>query len=669
MPYFTTLIAFLWLLWGQLLSGQSLTATPSGKYAGPLTVNISGAGSGDSIFYTLDGRVPDTSGSLYQSPFQLDSTRVLRAQIFQNGWPVGPEIKRTWVISANHHFPVVSLIFEPASFFDTLSGIYTNYNQDWEAQAWFEFLENEIDSVVLSQPVRVEIQGGASTVQAQKSLQIKPLSGEWLNWPVFDTRPYNRYKRLVLRNSGQDWMVTQFRDAMVASLADDISPFDEHLQEPDLDLQASRPSVVYLNGQYWGIYNIRERMNEHYVEQHYDIDADDFDLVENYATAANGDSTAWFDLFTWALTHSCAVDSNFQYLKSQINYSNFLDYSVLNVITDNQDWPGNNNRRWREKPGGQWRWLCYDLDFTFGLAQPATGGWNTGDPSPNALARLLDSTNINLPNPDWATLFFRRFWEQPSFRYDFANRTADWLNTIFKKEQVVARIDAFEMLYAPEISHHYLRWWFGIYDEIWRQNVEKMRYFADKRPAFVQSHIRNVFPEKNSLLHLEFAVDPPGASAGSIQVNTLHWGDAFLPWTGQYFAGIPVPVKAIPEPGWVFKHWSTPQFFTGDSLLWIPEGGNYTITAVFEQEDTSGINTIQDEQWQVYPNPAHDKIWIKKAVASPGNKVPFTVSHILGGTIKTGMAGPGILELDCKNWPSGTYLVQLAGATIKVEKM
>lgn len=655
-----------------IIQAQGLSAPASGKYNSPLTIVLNGAQPGQSVFFTTNGEWPDTNAVPYTGPFTTDTTLVLRAMIWENGVPKGNILQRTYLLHTNHTFPVVSLIFNPADFFDPLTGIYTNFTQNWEAPAWFEFFENNPDTLAAAQPVRIEIQGGASAVQAQKSLQIKPLSGEWIEWPVFSDRPFNRYKRLVLRNSGQDWMVTQFRDAFVSSLVDDTGSFDGMLQNPDLDLQAARPSVVYLNGRYWGIYNIRERMNDHYVKQHYDLDDDELDVVENYANAITGDSLSWFSLFTWMQNNFCAVDSNYQKLLKQIDYQNFLDYSVLNTIIDNQDWPGNNNRRWRERSAdGKWRWLCYDLDFSFGLGQPATGGWNNGDPTPNALARLLDSSSIIAPNPDWSTLVFRRFWERESFRNDFANRTADWLNTIFRYDQVQERLNAFENRYQPEITGHYIRWWFGAYDEVWRQNIDKLRYFSSLRPDFMRDHLRNFFPEKNGDATLTFSTEPSGA--GNIQVSTIQLNETNMPWSGKYFAQIPIPVRAVPNPGWIFKGWNVPEYISGDTLLSIPDEGTYQIVAIFEKEDISDTVEATGEPWVVFPNPAiNDWVNLKGSGNLSSYSADYSIVNMVGEQVKTGeltFDSQSSGKIDVQELVPGIYFLKIGSITFKIVKM
>ena len=651
---------------------QELSAPSSGKYDEALTVTLFGAQAGQSVYYTTNGEWPDTNALLYNAPFTSDTTFVLRALIWENGAPKGNILQRTYLLHSKHTFPVVSLIFNPDDFFDPQSGIYTNFTQDIEAPAWFEFLDNNPDTLAIAQTVRVEIQGGASAYQAQKSLQIKPLSGKWLEWPVFSSRPFTRYKRLVLRNSGQDWMVTQFRDAFATSLVDDTGNFEDMLLQPDLDLQAWRPSVVYLNGRYWGIYNMRERMTDHYVKQHYHLEDGELDVVENYANAIAGDSLAWFSLFTWMQNNYCAVDSNYQYLLKQVDYQNFLDYAVFNTIIDNEDWPGNNNRRWRERSAdGKWRWMCYDLDFSFGLGQPATGGWNNGDPTPNALARLLDSTSIVTPNPDWATLIFRRFWERESFRNDFANRTADWLNTIFRYHHVQERLNHFENLYHPEITGHYIRWWFGAYDEVWRQNIDKVRYFSEHRPEYVRNHLRNFFPDKNGNVELTFSTDPPGA--GNIQVNTIHLKENIMPWSGQYFENIPVPVKATANPGWKFIAWNVPGYFTGDTLLSIPAEGSYQLVALFEQEDVSDTVDASEDQWLIFPNPVVSG-WIslkKQSNAMPTSFV-YSIVNVVGEQVKTGKITFDSLsagKIDVQELISGVYFLKIGKFVGKIVKM
>jgi hypothetical protein len=618
------------------------------------------------IRYTLDGSVPDIQSAIYaNTPFTFDTTSVLRARAFANGLPPSPLTTHTYFVGAAHTFPVVSLAFEPAAFFDSLAGIYVNYTQDLNAVANVEFFEPATDTAAFNQLVEVEIQGTGSASQPQKSLEIKAKNALGLGdvqHAVFPDLPFEQYKRFVLRNGGQDWCVMQFRDEFATSLLSDCSDLDSILQQPALHLQAWRPSVVYLNGQYWGIHNLRERMNRFYVRQHFDWDQDEFDMIENYGDVSSGDSIAWFQLFNylWQTESGFEDDAVFENLKRQIDYQNFIDYCAFNIYLENEDWPGNNVLRFRHRnEDGKWRWMTYDLDFTFGLYQP-NGGWNTGDPSPNALARLLDDTTLVWPNPDWATLLFRRCWQNASFRRDFANRLADMLNTAFIPQRVSKRLDEFRTLYQPEITQHFVRWWFGNYDALWLQNIETTRHFASNRPSFVHQEILQSMAEAYDAAELTVDVFPPGG--GRVVVSTVRPNGTQLPWTGTYFKGVPLPVKAVANPGYTFTGWSKPELGTADSVgLLLMD--SILLVAHFQLTDTTITDTSESMSlsFNIFPNPTTGNLTVYGAMFKQ-NAVQVQVRNGLGQVLSDAYFAPnttGQIFMEMPVLPAGVYFLKM----------
>jgi uncharacterized repeat protein (TIGR02543 family) len=538
-----------------------------GKYADSITIELNCSTLGADIRYTIDGSVPTKNSIPYTTPLKFVGNTPLRARAFLSPLLPSKIMTHTYFFNLNHSFPVVSVVFEPADFFDPATGIYPNFTTDLTTRANIEFFETNSTAAAFNQYVETEIQGTTSAFNDQKSLDIKPkasLGGATVDYKIFPDLPYEKYKRFVLRNGGQDWNIMMFRDEFVGSLVGNIQNIDGILEKPSLDLQAARPAVVYYNGQYWGIHNIRERMNKNYVEQHYNLAANSYDMLENYSEVLAGDTIAWF-LFEGFLRNNNFEDTTLFYqLRQQIDYQNYLDYCILNIYIDNQDWPGNNVRKFRErKPDGKWRWISYDFDFTFGLFQE--GAWNTGDPSPDALARILNPDSFTWPNPDWATLLFRKCWGNAQFRQDFANRTADFMNTIFKPSHISARLDEFKNQYQPEIEQHFIRWTNGYYAPFWLENIEKTRKFSNVRPQYMRQYMDAALPEVLGTTSLTLNASP--LAGGNIRVSSITIGEMQYPWRGDYFTGIKIPIKAIANPGYVFVGWSEPNLGTSDSIF------------------------------------------------------------------------------------------------------
>jgi uncharacterized repeat protein (TIGR02543 family) len=543
-----------------------LTSQVGGKFNNPVSIQLSCTTPNAKICYTIDGSIPTENSAQYTGSLVFNSNTPLRARAFANALMPSNILTNSYLFNINHTFPVVSLVFENADFFDPLIGIYPNFLLDLTTKTNIELFETNSQTAAFNQYVETEIQGTASALTPQKSLDIKPkaaLGAATVNYKIFPDLPYTKYKRFVLRNAGQDWNIMMFRDEFVTSLVGNIQDLGGIITKPNLDLQAARPAVVYYNGQYWGIHNIRERMNRNYVEQHNNLAAGTFDMIENFSDALSGDSIEWFSFDAFLRNNSFEDDALFNQLKQKIDYQNFIDYCILNIYIDNQDWPGNNVRRFRErKPNGKWRWICFDFDYTMGLYQP--GAWNTGDASPDALGRILNSSSYIWPNPDWATFLFRRCWDNAGFRREFANRSADFMNTIFKSTRVGARLDEFKSQYQPEIAQHFNRWTNGYYEPFWLENIEKTRKFANERPHYMRKYVDVALPEVLGTTGITLDASP--MAGGKIRINTITVSEAQYPWKGDYFAGIKIPVKAIPNPGFVFVGWSDASLGTTDSV-------------------------------------------------------------------------------------------------------
>jgi hypothetical protein len=558
-----------------------IASLEGGFYNGSIAVSLTTLTPAQ-IRYTLDGSEPDANSTLYDEPLDFSQNTTLRARAFAIGQLPSPVITHTYFFDATHTMPVVALSFKPDDFFDPAMGIYPNYTQDWGRPVQVEFFEED-GKRAFSQAAIAEVHGTGSASFPQKSLKIKALANNgdgYFQYPIFPDQPFEEYKNLLLRNGGQDWNVTLMRDGFVSSLASDLSDLDGILAEPKLHLQAFRPGVAYLNGQYWGIHNLQEQMKADYVSQHFDLKVDEFDLIENDAEVVAGDMERWEDFVDFLNTHNFVNVEHYKQLKIRLDLPHFMDYATFNIISDNADWPGNNLRRWRERNSNdaRWRFLSFDFDLSFGLLNIDGSNllFNTGDASANSLARALDASSNNWPNPWWTTLPLRKAMESPDFRHGFINRSADFLNVLFAPERVESRMDKFEAMYAPEIQRHFDRWSQGW--NPWSDNLVIMRRFGEERPAFVRQHFVDFFDEITGVASVSLSAEP--ADGGGISISTISLPPAKLPWDGTYFTGVEIPISADPAPGFVFQKWSDA---STEAVKSLNLGGDVAITAIFEK--------------------------------------------------------------------------------------
>lgn len=641
---------------GTPLTDAPVASISSGRYVHGFSVHFSSSTPGAEIRLTFDGTVPDETDSLFTQDIDIQQTTIVRARAFAPEYLPGRSAAYSYLFIPEHTFPVISLVFDPGDFFDTLSGIYTQAIEftDVEVPVHATWIEPD-GNIGFEADLAAETFGSGSLTLPQKSLLLKakPAFGaQEIEYQVFPELPQEEYKSIVLRNSGQDWGVTMFRDACVGSLGRDVKDMEPVLGPLPLAFQSFRPAVVYLNGQYWGIHNVREQQNKGFIDRHFDVDADEIDFIEFYGTAIEGDSVEWQTFWQWVTDSHFEDDQMFGELAGKNDMSNFTDYCIFEIVADNVDWPGKNWRRFKSHaPGARWHWLPYDFDLSFGLMN-IDFSWNTGFAGQNAFVRALDSTFTFWATADWQTVILRRSMQNQSYRHYFLNRTADLLNTVFEKDRMLSRIDSFRNMYLPEIDRHYERWYFSPgWVPYWEDNVKKMSDFAEMRPDFCFEHVVETFPEATGVTNVTLAVDPPGA--GQLHWSTLQFDSAYLPWQGRYFKGIPVPVKATAQPGWTFSGWSIPELGSSDSISILLEN-NVELTAYFTQ-DSLPVDTEEALLFfHLSPNPATRVLQIESH--QPIRQVAFyDVLGVRRREISFDTQGITSAPLSVEDMPAGTY--------------
>jgi len=394
-----------------------------------------------------------------------------------------------------------------------------------------------------------------------------------------------------MRQSGQDWNRTMFRDGLTQHLMDDVSDLDGVLEQPDLDLQAFRPAILYINGQYWGIQNVREQMTWKYINTHYDIAENDLDVIENKEELKTGDLTEWEAFNDYLEVNTFSSEAMYQDLRSNADIDHYMDYMLHGMIMDNNDWPANNNRHWRQRTEeGKWRWMSKDFDFGFGL-RPLNGDWDSGDFTTDMVTVCLAEDSQRYFNRPHSTLLLRRIMENEGAKNQFINRAADLLNTVFTANRVIARIDSLEALYIPEMQQHYDKWQSGHNGH--DKRVENLRIFAGGRFSEVRNHFVNYFDEISGQSEVTINANPVGG--GAVQFNTLTLREAQFPWEGIYFTGLEVPATAKPAPGYIFANWSGVASGTDPAVMVELTSASQNLTANFTLGSTATDHIVINE--------------------------------------------------------------------------
>lgn len=536
---------------------------------------------------------------------------VVRAKVIKPGYLSSKIITKTYFItpegSSKFTLPVVSVSVNEDRFFDYNAGIFVAGKDfdDWRAanpngvarsgdagNYYREGIESERrgnlsyfvnGSEVISQEVGFRIRGGSSRRYENKSLSVFARSDygdDDLDYKFFNDLSYTSFERLTLSNSGTDFRKTMFKDALAHRICKELYP----------EKEAYQPTIAFLNGEFWGIYNIRERYDNNYFKRVYNTN--DVDFLEYNGAPQEGDAVHYDAMMDYLETHSLSSTGNFDYIKTQLDPDSFTDYFISEIYLQNSDWPNNNIHYWRNRVAytpsapygldGRWRWMYHDLDSTFAV--------DTHDFNYDALA-IATSVNEDGVNPAWSTLILRRLLENNSYKNDFINRFADLLNTSFLSTRVISIINEMAAVIAPEMPGQIIRWSFPPDMAEWNEDLDYEKDFANARPALQRNHIRSKFGISSNINVMLSVSDP---AHGYIKINTIDIKDGTpgitgnpYPWTGIYFHNIPLKLKAIPMTGYVFDHWSGASTSSNAEITITPTG-NFSITAHFVPDGQSG---------------------------------------------------------------------------------
>ena len=476
---------------------------------------------GDSIYYTTDGSVPtpmstlyvgeieikdrsdepniiseiptshqDTTATSWKSPgHRVAKATILRFASYRNSAVNSAVYTCEFFVgstSNRYTLPVVSLVTEEGNFFDSDTGIYVpgqhfnpedsvwsgNYFQrgiEWERNVHISYFPND-GSTGFSQDAGVRIHGGKSRGYAQKSLRLyarKEYGAQYFDYPLMPNRNIYRYKRFILRSTMGGWEGQSM-------LADDLA---QRLSSGmNFEHQDSRAVIVFINGEYWGIHSIKDRIDEWYFE--YTGSA-----IKDSVIYRNEDILDYSKLLDYAEDNDLSNPENYGAISEMMDLNNYIDYQIAQHFFINYDWPANNLTAWKRSPAqGLWRWVFYDIDAGFGTPNFNMMGHATHN----------DST-INWPNPSWSTVLFRSLLENDDFADKFISQFAEHLNTYFQPERTLGILDQMGAVWEPEIVEHSERWHYPLSFDNWSSDVDSLKDFLKERPCYVKKHVVEFF--------------------------------------------------------------------------------------------------------------------------------------------------------------------------------
>ena len=560
------------------------------EYTDPIAVKIR---AGDPNILSMISNITNDPWSEWKEPvgevFKCTTIKAVavrengnKSRVITNSYFVDKDMK------TRYNLPVISLVTDQSNLFDDAKGVYVNENfenkgKEWERPVHIEFFDKD-GTLAFSHNSSFRIHGNYTRKIPQKSFRLYADHGyddtDSFEYEVFpdlkkqgNGQELDSFSRLILRNGGNDcgWTGTMFRDGLTHGLV-------SHLK---LDTAAYRPSVVFLDGEYWGIYTLREYFDSEYLKSHYSLDKDKAVILDVWETPGvqEGESNDWklyqYDVINYLKSNDITDKATYEYIKSKIDIENYINYNVTEIYSGNYDWPGNNTVVWKYKTkdgeyhpeasygkDGRWRWMLKDTDFGFGFLQKSV----TFDTLSFATADVPEEGEFSYANQPWAVFLLKTLLKNTEFRNQFINSFADQLNTSFNSARVNKEIDELKAEIEASMPEHSNRWrvlhttstYRG--ELTWDINVKAVKDYADARPSIVRGHIVNKFINDGVTGTAEITLST-NAKEGYVRVNTIDINTstpgitAPSNWSGIYFKGVPVTLTAVPAAGYKFDHW------------------------------------------------------------------------------------------------------------------
>lgn len=479
-----------------------------GVYADAFPVTLTCDNPGLTIRYTLNSSTPDRNSTPYSSPLLLsngmcsksdiykilispkdefylpDSVTkgiVIRAAAFDNaGNRISPVITQSYFIKSLgceiHNLPIVSIcadslplfahdtgILVPGDLFDPKdlehSGNYAQHGREWERAVNVEYYGP--DNKGFNQTAGLRTHGGILARRAQqKGLKIyarNEYGKKNFRCKIFEESNLEKYKRLVLRPFKNSASSAGVNDWLANQLAAPLN----------MGTTASRPVILFLNGEYWGIYFIEEKVDERYLESHYVVDGNNVNIISSWIGADAGTSDDWLALYNWLKEADLRDSAQYRYLSERIDIQNIIDYFIFELYSANWDWPSNNARCW-QSPGEPWRWLFYDGDCCL-------------DNLEYDAYLMATFTGRSWASCEWSTLFFRKLLESDTFKSQFLSRLDQLNKTFLNYRRTRPYLERICRLLRAEIPMQVQR--FGNPQSVsqWEESCQKIDHFLSVR--------------------------------------------------------------------------------------------------------------------------------------------------------------------------------------------
>jgi hypothetical protein len=644
---------------------EPVVDVPAGIYSSPITVTLSNPNQiASTIYYTLNGSDPDNSSIVYNGqPITVSSSKVLKARVINTDNLPSKIKSASYLFDIEHTTPIISVITANSNLYGA-NGMFDNWWLDMDKPAFIDFFDST-NQLIFSKNVGIQMDGGAggSRSQPQHSFRIEldhsVLGDGSVNYPMIPDRPNRlKYSRLYLRNGSNQYLVLPYKDAaQVRAMGKYTNTF----------YSAWRPVSVYINGSYFGLYELREKLDKEFFNTLENPDNESIDILsQSYwyggmLRPVEGKLDGFYEALTACNTIDPADTAFWTKTDQYFDLKYYTDYIIAESWMANTDWPYNNIKLYRsDKTGFRWRYGIIDLELCL-----APNGWND-----NTFDHIKFMLEYDPNNP------YLHLWQRGitngRFKNYFINRYADIMNTAYKPDLLTSIENNIYQLVKPEMPKEYERW--GDPNNVtgqmisFIQNHSIFRQQLAGRNDYVRQHLMNHF-ELPNLVDVTLDVEP--YDGGTIKISTLNPDE--YPWQGIYFNGLPVKIEAVPFENYVFIGWERNELLS-DTLNSIYYDTLSATNVNFKAHFISTVSAkplAETKGLTVYPNPASDFIYLHNDDIGKLRICEYAICSINGTIAQSGKLSysnveqslnikqltPAIyvLKVKCENQPDATF--------------
>ena len=438
------------------------------------------------IYYTLDGSFPNRNSKEYDGPIEVNGTVVIKTIACKDDYVASKTVSRTFIVGRKHDIAFVSISSNWESFYSNTEGILVrgynnNYKRDWERQIDFEFYEPD-GSLGISFTGGTKLVGQDSREEPQKSMAIYLREGygtSSITYPFFKDSNVISFKSFVLRNSGEDPNRIKIKDTFLAQVLKG---------QMDIDMQDYRPVAVYINGAYYGLYNLREKVNENYIVSNYGYEKGTNTIIKGDTNLQAGAMWQYTELLNYIKTHDTRNDDVYKYLETQIDMQELANYWVARTYYAETD--TGNIRVWKNN-NGKWRWVLYDQDWSlYPTLYKYVDLYYPFEPYGHGIGNYF-STTITY-----------RLWQNWNFRDLYLKTFAYHMKNTFNPDRMISILDEMTKEVETEMPYHIDRWYYDYVNagkgpirsmDAWYSNLDRLKSIIRERYNLVKWNLKSQF--------------------------------------------------------------------------------------------------------------------------------------------------------------------------------